>query len=338
MSGEHQRADAPESELRRLNWGCGGHLGAGWINSDVKAEPGVDLVADVLQGLPLEDGSVDCVVSVHALPELSYREQVPALQELHRVLRPGGSIRLALPDLEAAIAAYRRGDASYFKVPPEEAQSPGGRFVSHLLWFGYSRTLFTADFTAELLTKAGFVAVTCCSYRRTSSPFGSIVELDNREEESMYVEARRPRSGPHPRFLPYNARVPADGLEIVDVAPDPGQRLKGHFRVRDGEGSKLEIIGWALGQEVQATEVEVLVEGVVAARAPIAVDRPDVAERFPGVAGAATCGFRIELMAKGKGESQLEVYAVMDDEAREPLGRILVKMNRRGLLGAFRRS
>jgi Methyltransferase domain len=338
MNVDRDGGYAPESGLRRLNWGCGSHLGAGWINSDAKEEPGVDLVADIRQGLPLEADSVDCVVSVHALPELSYRRQVPVLQELLRVLRPGGAIRLVLPDLDLAIDAYRRGDASYFKVPPEEAKSPGGRFIAHLLWFGYTRTLFTADFAAELLAEAGFEGVERCSYRRTASPFGSIVELDNREDESMYVEARKPRIGSRPQVLPYNARVPADGLEIVDVAPDPGQGLRGHFRVRNGEDSKVEIIGWVLGHEAQATEVEVLVDGAVAGRAPIAVDRPDVAERFPDLAAAATCGFRIELMAKGKGESQLEIYAVMDDEGREPLGRVLVKTNRRGLFGAFRRN
>ena len=40
--------------VKRLNWGCGAHVAPGWINSDVKDEPGVDLVADIRQGLPLE--------------------------------------------------------------------------------------------------------------------------------------------------------------------------------------------------------------------------------------------------------------------------------------------
>lgn len=328
----------PESKLARLNWGCGDHVASGWLNSDIKAEDGVGLVADIRSGLPLDDDSIDCVASVHALPELSYPDQVPALRELLRVLKPDGALRLALPDLDRSIDAYRRGDGSFFKVPPEEMTSAGGRFVAHVLWFGYSRTLFTADFAAELLAKAGFNRVESCSFQRTSSPFGSITELDNRPDESLFVECRKPAAGGTESSLPYNSRVTADALEIVDVAPDPGERVKGHFRVRDREDTRLEIIGWALGQEVPATEVEVIVDGAVAGSAPVAEDRPDVGEKFSGVPEAATSGFRIELEAKGKGQSQLDVYAVLKDESREPLGRIVVKTGRRGLLSAFRRD
>jgi len=336
-------SDAPatyveESDLVRLNWGCGEHLGQGWINSDVKGEAGVDLVADIRRGLPLAADSVDCAASIHALPELSWPEQIPALGELLRVLRPDGALRLVLPDFDRAIDAYRGGDDDYFEVPPEEARSPGGRFLAHSLWFGYTRTLFTADHVAELLTTAGFDRVEVCPFGRTASPFGSIVALDNRPRESMCIEARKPRPGSRLRLLPYNPRVTADGLEIIDVAADPGERVRGHFRVRDHADRKLEIVGWALGHEIAATEVVVVVDGAVAGSAQVAGERPDVAEQFPEVAGAPTSGFRLELMAQGRGESQLEVYAVLEDESREPLGRILVKTSRRGILDAFRRA
>lgn len=314
-----------QSAPRRLNWGCGDHLGAGWINSDRKPDPGIDLVADIGAGLPLAEDSIDYVVSVHALPELSYREQLPALRELLRVLRPGGVLRLALPDLDRAIDAYREGHRDYFQVSAEEARSDGGRLISHVLWFGYSRTLFTADFAAELLERAGFERIERHPYRRTGSPFGAIVVLDNREEESFYIEARKPRGGNSPRVLPYNPRVSADGLEIVDVTPDPGERLRGHFQARDREGGRLEIVGWVVGTELAATEVVVVADGADAGSAPLAVERPDVAEKFPDAPGASTSGFRLELAADGKGESQLDLYALMDDDSREPLGRILCR-------------
>lgn len=316
---------APQSSPRRLNWGCGEHLGAGWINSDAKRAPGIDLVADVRAGLPLDEGSIDYAVSVHALPELSYREQLPALRELRRVLRPGGALRLVLPDLDRAIDAYREGRDDHFQVPAAEAESGGGRFISHILWFGYSRTLFTADFAAELLERAGFERVERYAYRRTGSPFGAIVELDNREEESFYLEARKPRGGISPRVLPYNPRVAADVLEIVDVTVDSGERVRGHFQARDRDGGRLEIVGWAVGAELAATGVVVVADGSDAGSAPLAVERPDVAEKFPDAAGASTSGFQLELVADGAGESQLDLYAVLEDESREPLGRILCR-------------
>lgn len=124
----------------------------------------------------------------------------------------------------------------------------------------------------------------------------------------------------------------------MDVVPDPGERVRGHFRARSGDGRTVEIVGWALGREQPATAVEVLADGAVAGRTSVALERPDVAEKFPEVAGAASAGFRLELVAKGRGEGQLDVFAVMEDESREPLGRIVVKTGRRGLLDVLRRS
>jgi predicted SAM-dependent methyltransferase len=330
---------AAHSRLTRLNWGCGAHVAAGWINSDVKDEPGVDLVADIRKGLPLQADAVDYAVSVHALPELPYPELVPALSELRRVLKPDGVLRLVLPDLDRGIDAYRRGDADYFKVPREDVRSASGRFIVHTLWYGYSRSLFTREFAEELLANAGFERVRACSYRRTSGPFGRIVELDNRPEESLYLEARKPRptSGPH-GHLPYTFGVADDDLEIVDVAHDPGTGVKAHFTVHKGDGRKVTIVGWALGDDVPVTEVEVLADGSIAGRTPITLERPDVAEHYPDASGAATSGFQLELIAGGRGESQLELFAVLNDESREPLGRILVKAERRSLLGALRRG
>jgi predicted SAM-dependent methyltransferase len=327
---------AEEVSPIRLNWGCGAHLAAGWINSDVKADPGVDLVADIRQGLPLEDGSVDYAVSVHALAELAYPELVPALEELRRVLRPEGALRLVLPDFDRAIDAYREGRDEYFKVPPEEARSIGARFLVHSLWFGYTRSLFTVEFTEELLARAGFERIEACGFRQTASPFGRIVELDNRKDESFYIEARKPP----PRFqetAPYTLGVAGDELEIVDVAPDPGRGVNGHFRARKVDGRKLEIVGWVLGREQAATEVEVRAEGSIAGRTPVAVDRPDVAEQYPAAEGAETSGFRLELMAQGGGESQLEVWVVLEDGTREPLGRIVVASGPSGSPDALRR-
>jgi predicted SAM-dependent methyltransferase len=177
--------------VRRLNWGCGEHPEPGWLNSDIKDVPGIDIVADVRTGLPLETGSVDYITSIHALPELPYADLVPALQELHRVLKPGGVLRLALPDLERGIAAYQRGDADYFHVPDEDARSIGAKFVTQMIWYGYSRSLFVPDFVAELLERAGFARVERCAYRETASVWPEIVDLDNRPRESLFMEGHK---------------------------------------------------------------------------------------------------------------------------------------------------
>ena len=175
--------------VRRLNWGCGEWAEDGWINSDVKDSPGIDVVADIREGLPIDSDSIDYAVSIHAMPEIPYTELVPTLEELRRVLKPGGVLRLALPDLDKGIAAYQRRDPEYFKVPDEAAKSVGAKFVTQMVWFGYSRSLFTHEFVEELLEKAGFTRVDHCAYRRTASRYPEIVELDNREQESLFMEA-----------------------------------------------------------------------------------------------------------------------------------------------------
>jgi len=60
-----------------------------------------------------------------------------------------------------------------------------------MLWYGYSRMLFTADFIEELLLGSGFTSVDHCGYGKTASVHPQIVELDNRERESLFVEATK---------------------------------------------------------------------------------------------------------------------------------------------------
>jgi SAM-dependent methyltransferase len=185
-------AEAPSAPLRRLNWGCG-HVGEpGWINSDVKEGPGIDISTDIRDGLPIDPASLDYIVSIHALPMIQFDDLVPVLGELRRVLKPGGVLRLGLPDLDAGIRAYLAGDRSYFAVPDHDAESLGGKFALHLLWYGHSVAMFTAEFACELLTKSGFAPVRRCGFRESPSGLAGITDLDNREDESFFVEAVKP--------------------------------------------------------------------------------------------------------------------------------------------------
>ena len=174
--------------ITRLNWGCGPSPPAGWINADRLCAPGVTLRGDIREGLALPDGSVDYAVAIHALQDLPYLDVLPALRELRRVLRPDGVLRVGLPDLERAIEAWLRQDKAYFYIPDEETSTLGGKLVVQATWYGSARTPFTWDFFHELATKAGFRQVTRCKFRNTASPWPDIVELDNRERETLFVE------------------------------------------------------------------------------------------------------------------------------------------------------
>jgi SAM-dependent methyltransferase len=178
-----------ETSIKRLNWGCGRRGEPGWINADRVNGRGVEILCDIRDGLPLDAESVDYIASVHALQEIPYPELVPVLQELRRVLKIGGVLRLCLPDLEQGIEAYLRKDRDFFVVPDEHARSLGGKFITQLTWYGHTRTPFTFDFVEEVLKKAGFRRVDRCGFRMTRSPYPGIVELDDRAGESLFVEA-----------------------------------------------------------------------------------------------------------------------------------------------------
>lgn len=180
-----------DPDVRRLHWGCGPRPAEGWINSDVRPAPGVDLQCDILEGLPLPDRSVDYAVAMHALSDLAFADVERALSELHRILKVGGVLRLGLPDLERAIAAYLRGDGGYFHVPDADARTVSGKLCVQATWYGSVKTPFTFDFARELLERGGFRSVIRCAYRATASPWPAIAGLDNRERESLYVEGTR---------------------------------------------------------------------------------------------------------------------------------------------------
>jgi hypothetical protein len=107
------------------------------------------------------------------------------------VLKPGATLRLGLPDLDRNIEAYLKGDPGHFLIPDEDAGTLGGKLAMQLTWYGYCRTLFTYDFAEELLLKAGFTSVTRREYRQTGTPHPEIVLFDNRERESLFIEAVR---------------------------------------------------------------------------------------------------------------------------------------------------
>jgi hypothetical protein len=189
------RADRPEmllrsgavAAIRRVNWGCGRRPRDGWINSDIVDGPGIDLVCDIRDGIPLPDDDIHYISSQHALQDLTIDEILPALVELRRILVPGGVLRLCLPDLDVLISAYLRGDADRFAV--QDWRTLSGNFIAHMMWHNITRTPLTFEFTEELLGHAGFTRIERVEFRHTRSDHPDIVELDSRADESFYAEA-----------------------------------------------------------------------------------------------------------------------------------------------------
>jgi len=93
----------------RLDLGCGARCRPGWIGVDIRPQPGVQVVHDVRLGLPFPDNYADEINASHILEHFSYHDVYEVLPEWIRVLKPGGRIESAVPDVLALAAAYASG-------------------------------------------------------------------------------------------------------------------------------------------------------------------------------------------------------------------------------------
>ena len=86
----------------RLNLGCGLDVRPGWVNLDCADLPGVNVIHNLDERpFPFGDGSfaqVDCQ------DVLEHLDLVPTMAEIHRILRPGGCLRIRSPHFTSFIS------------------------------------------------------------------------------------------------------------------------------------------------------------------------------------------------------------------------------------------
>lgn len=92
--------------MKMLNIGCGSTFHPDWINIDVEPSTPSVLRLDASRGLPFPDNTFDVCYSSHVLEHLQHGDAERFLCEIHRILKPGGTVRLAVPDLENIVRAY----------------------------------------------------------------------------------------------------------------------------------------------------------------------------------------------------------------------------------------
>ena len=89
-----------------VNLGCGPVWHPDWLNFDIRPRPPHVRRLDLRRPLPFADATVDAVYHSHVLEHLSRAVADELLRECHRVLRPGGVLRVGVPDLEGVARAY----------------------------------------------------------------------------------------------------------------------------------------------------------------------------------------------------------------------------------------
>ncbi len=139
--------------------------------------------ADITRRLPFPDSIARCVYMSHVLEHFYLVEGMHILREIERVLQPGCVVRVCVPDLAHVVRLYgegkRREALGYFYT---EEEAPALR--TH-------RYMFDEALLREALEHAGFRDVRRCAFRQGDVP--DLDVLDNRPEETLYMEASKPR-------------------------------------------------------------------------------------------------------------------------------------------------
>ena len=97
------RRHLAQTEHPRLQIGAGPLGLPGWLNSDLIAG---DIYLDLVRPLALPDEGFAYAFGEHVIEHIPERTAFSLLRELHRILRPGGVLRLTTPDLQKLIAIY----------------------------------------------------------------------------------------------------------------------------------------------------------------------------------------------------------------------------------------
>jgi predicted SAM-dependent methyltransferase len=90
----------------RVNLGCGARFDPSWVNIDIVSTGESVIAHDLSRGIPLPDESAEIVYHSHVLEHIPREEAGEFLSECFRVLQPGGTIRVAVPDLETICRIY----------------------------------------------------------------------------------------------------------------------------------------------------------------------------------------------------------------------------------------
>jgi len=94
--------------MKKLHFGCGQNKFDGWVNSDILSS--ADVHHDVTRRWPFPDNEFDLVYSEHVLEHFDLKTGRHILSEAFRVLIPGGTLRIAMPDLDYVVKMYKSKD------------------------------------------------------------------------------------------------------------------------------------------------------------------------------------------------------------------------------------
>ena len=203
------------SKLNYLNIGCGGNMIEGFIMLDYAKQAGVelDIFWDITKlPLPFKNQSLQGIFTEHCLEHIPHEFFIENIKEFFRILKPGGTVRIVMPDAELYVDWYnRRRKGEFLEAPYGPTLETPMMNINYI--FREHGHLFLYDFeTCEVLLKqAGFVNIKKEQFRQGRDP-KLLVDIERRRPESLYVEASKPQPALLFKCSIYNQKGNLNGL------------------------------------------------------------------------------------------------------------------------------
>ncbi len=180
------------SNKKFLDVGCGMNLHAHFVNMDYHWTPGVDVCWDITkEKYPFTDSRFEGIFTEHCLEHISFEDCKKNLSEFFRILKPGGILRIIVPDGELYLDIYHRRKAGeIIAMPYEEGYISTMHRINGI--FRNHGHLFIYDFETFriLLESAGFKNIIKRQFREGKNS-ELLIDTESRRVESLYVEAEK---------------------------------------------------------------------------------------------------------------------------------------------------
>ena len=172
----------------KLNLGCGDVYFDGWVNIDMESEK-ADLKHDLRSPLPYDDSSADYIYNEHFIEHLTVTEGLAFLSDCHRVLRKGGVLRIATPNLDYLLFRYFffwKWRSWYKKYGYEWIKTRAEMVNIAFREWGH-QYLYNKEELERRLKEAGFENV--YKQKRNRSRYSELENIETRKESRLIMEA-----------------------------------------------------------------------------------------------------------------------------------------------------
>lgn len=158
-----------QNSIRKLQIGAGPSKSSGWLVTDIDVKlRRTNIYLDATEPFPIPDASFDYVFSEHMIEHIPYLAACRMLKECVRVLKPGGRIRFATPDLDQFLGfnneelndsqrAYIAWSTKNF-LAPGTPEHPIHVINNQFRNYGH-QFLFDENCLRDAMTSAGFVDI-----------------------------------------------------------------------------------------------------------------------------------------------------------------------------------